>query len=247
MAPYKVQLVQELKPTDHSMCFRFTKRACDQLREDADFAKNTSFQMMLILIVAGMKTSSRYCWCPIIDKSITELAAKCIQCQETSSSPRKEYSFWPSPDHPWQRIHLDFAGPFLGDIWLVCIDAFSKFPFVVKISTTMPSATISVLKGIFALKRLPDTIFSDNGRQFVSHEFERFCSSNGIQDLTSAPFDPASNGEAERFVRTFKTSLKKIMEGGEDLNNASLHHLSTFRSTPNPITGKSPAEILHGR
>ncbi|XP_055913593.1 uncharacterized protein K02A2.6-like [Eupeodes corollae] len=191
--------------------------------------------------------SRRYCWWPFIDKAITERAAKCIQCQETSSSPRKEYSSWPSPDHAWQRIHLDFAGPFLGHMWLVCIDAFSKFPFVVKMSTTTSSATISILKGIFALEGLPDTIVSDNGRQFVSHEFEQFCSSNGIQHLTSAPFHPASNGEAERFVRTFKTSLKKIMEGGEDLNNALLHHLSTFRSTPNPVTGKSPAEILHGR
>ncbi|XP_055909199.1 uncharacterized protein K02A2.6-like [Eupeodes corollae] len=45
--------------------------------------------------------SRRYCWWPFIDKAITERAAKCIQCQETSSSPRKEYSSWPSPDHAW--------------------------------------------------------------------------------------------------------------------------------------------------
>ena len=39
MAPYKVQLVQQLKPIDHPMRFRFTKWACDRLTEDADFDK----------------------------------------------------------------------------------------------------------------------------------------------------------------------------------------------------------------
>ena len=39
MTPYKVQLVQELKPIYHPMHFRFAKWACDQLTEDADFGK----------------------------------------------------------------------------------------------------------------------------------------------------------------------------------------------------------------
>ena len=54
MTPYKVQLVQELKPMDHPMRFRFAKWACDRLTEDADFGKKSSFQMKLILILAGM-------------------------------------------------------------------------------------------------------------------------------------------------------------------------------------------------
>ena len=39
MMPYKVQLVQQLKPIDHPMRFRFAKWACDRLTEDADFVK----------------------------------------------------------------------------------------------------------------------------------------------------------------------------------------------------------------
>ena len=35
MTPYTVQLVQELKPTDHPMRLRFAKWACDRLTEDA--------------------------------------------------------------------------------------------------------------------------------------------------------------------------------------------------------------------
>ena len=43
MTPYKVQLVQELKPIDHPMRFRFAKWACDRLTEDADFGKKIIF------------------------------------------------------------------------------------------------------------------------------------------------------------------------------------------------------------
>ena len=39
MTPYKVQLVQELKPIDHLMRFRFANLACDRLTEDVDFGK----------------------------------------------------------------------------------------------------------------------------------------------------------------------------------------------------------------
>ena len=54
MTPYKVQVVQELKPSDHEMRFRFAKWACDRLIEDAEFGKKKSFfQMKLISILAG--------------------------------------------------------------------------------------------------------------------------------------------------------------------------------------------------
>ena len=39
MTTYKVQLVEELKPIDHPMRFRFAKWVCDRLTEDADFGK----------------------------------------------------------------------------------------------------------------------------------------------------------------------------------------------------------------
>ena len=49
---------------------------------------------------------------------------------------------------------------------------------------------------------------SDNRPQFISLEFERFMKENGIKQIRTLPYHPASNGEAERFVQTFKHSLK---------------------------------------
>ena len=53
MTPYKVQLVQELKPIDHPMRFRFTKWASDRLKM-LILEKKSSFQVKLILILVGM-------------------------------------------------------------------------------------------------------------------------------------------------------------------------------------------------
>ena len=39
MTSYKIQLVQELKPIHHPLCFRFAKWDCNRLPEDADFGK----------------------------------------------------------------------------------------------------------------------------------------------------------------------------------------------------------------
>ena len=55
MTPYKVQLIQELKPIDHSKRFCFAqvglRSTCRRYRF---WQKKSSFQMKLILIMAGM-------------------------------------------------------------------------------------------------------------------------------------------------------------------------------------------------
>lgn len=73
-----------------------------------------------------------------------------------------------------------------------------------------------------------------------------FCSSHAIKHLTSAPFNPKSNGAAERMVRTFKTALSKILEDVPQCEEALAVFLETYRSTPDE-NGISPAERLHGR
>ncbi|XP_046811309.1 uncharacterized protein K02A2.6-like [Lucilia cuprina] len=131
-------------------------------------------------------------------------------------------------------------------MWLIVVDSYSQFPYVAKIKNATSTSTIKSLQSIFAIEGLPETIITDNGTQFSTKEFNKFCEINGIQHLTTAPFHPASNGLAERFVRSFKTCLKKELTSGNNLNSSLLAYLTTYRSTPNK-DGKSPAEIIHGR
>ena len=43
------------------------------------------------------------------------------------------------------------------------------------VGQTTAEETISALQQIFAIEGLPDTIVTDNGTQFTSQEFQRFC------------------------------------------------------------------------
>lgn len=48
-------------------------------------------------------------------------------------------------------------------------------------------------------------MFSENDRQFTSQEFEHFTQMNGINQSTPPIiYHPATNGQAENFVKTFK-------------------------------------------
>ena len=44
---------------------------------------------------------------------------------------------WEWPTKLWQRIHLDFAGPFKGKIYFILIDSHSKWPEVFDMSLTL--------------------------------------------------------------------------------------------------------------
>ncbi len=45
----------------------------------------------------------------------------------------------------WKRIHIDFAGPFLGKMFLIIVDAHSKWPEVVTMASTTSQVTIEAL------------------------------------------------------------------------------------------------------
>ena len=125
-------------------------------------------------------------------------------CAVTAPAPAANLSLWPLPDDPWDRIHVDFAGPFLGNMWMLVMDAYSKWPSVVRMPNYPTKETTTIaLDILFTTWGCPKTIVSDNEPQFGSKQFEDWCRLNGIVHLTRAPFHPPSNGEAERLVGVF--------------------------------------------
>ena len=72
-----------------------------------------------------------------------------------------------------------------------------------------------------------------------------FLTANGVRLCLSSPYHPASNGEAERAVRTFKEDMR-VMKNEPGIQTEKLaRFLLSYRTTPN--TGCLPAEILMGR
>lgn len=194
-----------------------------------------------------MKALARsYMWWPQMDQEIEKKVSKCQKCQENRKAPpNAPLHPWEWPERPWLRIHVDYAGPFLGKMFLIIVDAHSKWLEVYPTNGSTTQTTIEKLRQCFAAQGLPQILVSDNGSCFTSSEFCHFMAQNGIQHITSAPFHPSSNGLAERAVQTFKEGMKK-MEGGSIEARVS-KFLFSYRITPQTTTGLSPAEMLMNR
>ncbi|XP_058828493.1 uncharacterized protein K02A2.6-like [Topomyia yanbarensis] len=201
--------------------------------------------------IQRMKAISRsYVYWPTLDGEIADFVKRCSHCASAAKSPAHVPPVpWPKPTHTRQRVHVDYAGPIDGDYYLLVVDSHSKWPEIIQTRRITSTATIKMLRSLFARMGMPETLVSDNGAQFTSAEFAEFCIANGIEHITTAPFHPQSNGQAERFVDTFKRTVKKIREGRGSMEEALDTFLLTYRSTPNRSApdGLSPSEIMFNR
>ena len=194
-----------------------------------------------------MKSLSRIfvCW-PNLDADIEKRIQKCQECQSNHPNPPlAPLQPWKWPTRPWARLHLDFAGPFMGHMYLVLIDSHSKWLEVIPMPSITAERTINFLRDIFARFGLPEHIVTDNGPMFVSREFKDFLRKNGIKHSTSAPYHPATRGLAERAMQTFKAGIRKMRSG--DLSTKLARFLFGYRITPQSTKTVSPAELLLSR
>lgn len=109
------------------------------------------------------------------------------------------------------------------------------------------SSTIERCREIFTRFGIPRMLVTDNGRTFISQEFENFSKVNGIIHRRSAPYHPATNGRGERFVQTLKQALRKVVLTKDNVNEYVQKILLHYRLTPDPEFKLSPAERMFGR
>ena len=154
---------------------------------------------------------------------------------------------WEWPETPRSRIHIDHAGPFMGQLFLIVFDAYSKWIEVCPTSSTVATATIEKLRQAFANDGLPEMVVSDNGSGFRSEEIADFMARNGILHVKTAPRHPSSNGLVETSVRIFKEGMKKLGGFGDTAHTRLCIYLLVYRSTLQTTTGATPAELLLNR
>ena len=157
----------------------------------------------------------QFAWWPKMDADLEEAKVRsCSTCQlHRNDPPQTVLHPWEWPNKPWTRLHVDYAGPFLTKMFLIVIDAYSKWIEVYITASATSAVTIDKLRQTFATFCLPETIVTDNGTNFTSSEFEEFLKSNGIRHVKTAAYHPASNGLAERAVQSFMLGMKKLTNG----------------------------------
>jgi len=196
--------------------------------------------------IVRMKSKAHsHVWWPGLDSDIESLIRACVDCQSVrnTASPAPLHP-WLWPLKPWRRIHVDFAGPFLNRMYLLAVDAHSKWPEIIEMSSTTATKTIEELRRLFSAYGLP---VSDNGPQFVSQEFDLFMKMNGIKHIRTSPYHPVSNGAVERLVQTFKKAMIASNCKGALKSQQLASFLLSYRTTPHSTTIATPAELFMNR
>lgn len=177
-------------------------------------------------------------WWPHISQEIKSRVAACRYCLEKQpSQPSEPLLTTEMPERAFQKIAIDIC-EIQGKHYLVSEDYYSRYIDIEYLTKLTTSAVITKMKVIFAQHGIPDIVVSDNGPQFRSNEFKQFAKEWNFCHRTSSPKYPQSNGEAEQGVKRAKEILRQ---------KDYLLALLTYRATPLPDLGVSPAELAFSR
>ena len=196
--------------------------------------------------VSRMKSLAQsYVWWPSMDSDIESRVKNCQLCQQSLNSPSKAPLHpWEWPERTWSRVHVDYAGPMDGLMFLILVDAYSKWMEVVPVKSATSQTTIEKLN-YFCYSRPTRDV---SNRQWLSIHQRR------VQRVHFAECDSSCicftlllviEWPSERAVQSFKSAMRKMPEASIETRIAKF--LFHQRLTPHTSTGNSPAELLMGR
>lgn len=144
---------------------------------------------------------------PYSIEDVRQMTKACRVCAES-----KPQFYSPVQSHlvkatqPFERLNIDFKGPLKSNnqnvYFLNIIDEFSRFPFVFPCKDVSTRSVIQCLCQLFSLFGMPAYIHSDRGASFMSEELRRFLLSRGIATSRTTPYNPACNGQVEKYNGT---------------------------------------------
>ncbi|KAI0986081.1 hypothetical protein GJ496_000923 [Pomphorhynchus laevis] len=198
--------------------------------------------------IVAMKSLARtYVWWPKLSEEVEKYVLHCPECQKSRNTP-PDYPLqnWPITSSPWERVHVDFAGPVKEQYYLLMQCAASKWPEVLPIASLHAHTVISKMREVFARLGVPAELVSDNGPPFTSALFTTFLKNNNIRHRLTTPYHPKSNGLIERLVQTVKQRVLLRCERGA-VNKRLQQFLMSYRNSIHCSTKETPARLMIGR
>ena len=155
---------------------------------------------------------------------------------------------------PFERIAIDVCGPLpltpRGNVKILVIgDYFTKwieaYPIPNETSEVVAEKIVADFVSRFGV---PQSMHSDQGRNFESQLFQQVCELLGIYKTRTTAYHPQSNGMVERFNRTMAQILRALVEEEQAEWDLQLPlALMAYRSSVHLTTGETPHMMLFGR
>lgn len=116
-----------------------------------------------------------------------------------------------------ERIGIDCVDPLSttenGNKYItVAVDYFTKYPFAFASSNIKAEAIADkLIDNVVCMFGVPWNLLADQGSNFESNIFRKFCELVELSKTRTTPFAPWSNGETERMNRTLMSMFKKMV------------------------------------
>lgn len=196
-----------------------------------------------------------YYW-PNLAIEVKEYIKQCDVCA-TANVPNKQMR--PAMGQPFevgrsfQNIYIDFLGEYPmtknGNKYIfICIDQLTKFVFLKPMKKSTAYNVCKFFEEEFMPTfGVPEMVFSDNARQFLSKEFQKLMSDYGIRHL-KPPYYHAQANASERMNREVIKSIRVFANENHVTWDVMLHKISiALRSGYHQSIGTSPYYAAFGQ
>ena len=149
-----------------------------------------------------------------------EHVKKCDQCQRFAPNIHKPGGVLNPLSSPWSFAHwgLNIVGPFPKAAsnkryLLIDTDYFTKWVEAEPLANIRDvDAKKFIWKNIVTWFKVLHSFISDNGLQFDSKSFRRYCYELGITNKYSTPTYPQGNGQVETINKVIVNGIKKSLD-----------------------------------
>lgn len=193
---------------------------------------------------------------PKMGRQVVQFVKGCQVCKETKApnvTLRPPMGSQIKADRPWQRLYIDFLGPYprskAGNTTLfIVLDQFTKFVMLKPMRKASATAVTKFLEeDIFNLFGVPESIWSDNGVQFTSKEFRGLVEKFGIKHIRTATHSPQSNA-SERVNRSILAAIRSYVATDQQNWDANISAISgALRNNVHEATGYTPHYLVFGK
>ncbi|UYV64168.1 hypothetical protein LAZ67_2006908 [Cordylochernes scorpioides] len=135
--------------------------------------------------------------------------------------------------HKFIQVFVDHATRYL---W--------AYPRITNTAQAVTQCLDKIIKSVNSI----NTILTDNGKNFISKEFNKFLSLQGIKRTYTSPYHPQCNGICEKLNDTIMTKLRiAVLEKPRcKLSSLLPRVVKNYNSTPHDVTGFSPLFLMYG-
>ncbi|UYV83888.1 hypothetical protein LAZ67_X000522, partial [Cordylochernes scorpioides] len=135
--------------------------------------------------------------------------------------------------HKFIQVFVDHATRYL---W--------AYPTITNTAQAVTQCFDKIIKSVNSI----NTILTDNGKNFISKEFNKFLSLQGIKHTYTSPYHPQCNGICEKLNDTIMTKLRiAVLEKPRCKWRTLLPQVvKNYNSTPHDVTGFSPLFLMYG-